>query len=188
MKIKNEKRVFIGIPIGHKIKSILPSIKSVFTCDPPLIKWIPSENIHLTLSFLGNVSNNDIPYLVQSVKKNIECNNLHLTITGTGVFPSSNLPKVLWLGIGKGIDKLTSLQSQVEKSVKIIIKNSQKTTFIPHITIARIRRLYTKIDVLPFLNTVYSPIELDVNSICLYESKLFPEGAQYTVLNGFPIN
>ena len=186
--INSEKRVFIGIPIGHKIKSILPFIKSVFNCNPRLIKWIPSENIHLTLFFLGNVSNKDFPDLIQSVEKKIECNNFQLTITGTGVFPSSNLPKVLWLGIGKGIDELTSLQSQVEKSIRIFKENSQKTTFTPHITIARIRRAYTKIDVLPFLNTVYSPIELDVNSICLYESKLSPEGAQYTVLNAFPIN
>ena len=118
----------------------------------------------------------------------ITSNDFQLTITGTGVFPSSKSPKVLWMGIGKGIDELTSLQSQVEKSLKIIRENYQKTTFTPHITIARIQRDYTKIDVLPFLNTVYSPIELDVNSICLYESKLFPEGTQYTLLHAFPIN
>ena len=188
MKINNEKRVFIGIPIGHKIKSILPSIKSVFNCNSSPIKWILIENIHLTLFFLGNVSNKDIPYLIQSVEHNIECNNFQLTITGTGVFPSSNLPKVLWLGVCKGIDELTSLHSQVEKSIKIFKENTEETTFKPHITIAKIRRKYTKIDVLPFLNTVYSPIELDVNSICLYESKLSPEGAQYTVINTFPIN
>ena len=50
------------------------------------------------------------------------------------------------------------------------------------------QKLSAEIDALPFLNTVYSPIELDINSICLYESKLFPEGAQYTVLNSFPLN
>ena len=58
---------------------------------------------------------------------------------------------------------------------------------MPHITIARIRRSQRKIDVLPFLKCVYSPIELDVNSICLYESLLLPEGAQYTVLTEFPL-
>ena len=188
MKIKNEKRVFIGIPIGHKIKSILPSIKSVFTCDPPLIKWIPSENIHLTLSFLGNILNKDIPHLIQSIKKQISNNNFQITITGTGVFPSSKSPKVLWLGISKGIDELTSLQYQVEKSVKKFKENHQETIFTPHITIARIRRLHGKIDVFTFLNTVYSPIGLDINFIYLYESHLSPEGAQYTVLNAFALN
>ena len=104
------------------------------------------------------------------------------------MFPSSKSPKVLWLGISKGIDELTLLQSQIEKSVREFKDNYENNTFTPHISIARIRKLHAKIDVLPFLNSVYSPIELDVNSICLYESQLFPEGAQYTVLETFPLN
>ena len=188
MKIKNEKRVFIGIPIGSKIKSILPIIKSSVNCHPNNIKWIPTENIHLTLSFLGNISNKDLPSLIQSVEKKITSNNFQLTITGTGVFPSFTSPKVLWLDISKGKDELTSLQLQVARSIRKFKENQEKIIFIPHITIANIRRLHAKINVLPFLNTVYSPIELDVNSVCLYESHLFSEGAQYTVLNVFPLN
>ena len=177
MKINNEKRVFIGIPIGHKIKSILTSLKSVFNCNPCIIKWIPSENIHLTLSFLGNFRVKDIPHLIESLENKITSNDFQLTITGTGVFPSSKSPKVLWLSISKGIDELTLLQSQVEKLVRVFNDNDDNNTFIPHISIARIKKGPLKIDVLPFLNIVYSPIELSVNSICLYENKLFPEGA-----------
>ena len=188
MKINNEKRVFIGIPIGHKVKSILSIVKSAVNCNPNDIKWIPVENIHLTLSFLGNIANKDLPSLIQSVEKKITSNNFHFTITGTGVFPSTKLPKVLWLGISNGIDELTALQFQVGKSMRKFKENYQKITFTPHITIARIRRLHAKIDVLPFLNSVYSPIELNVNSVCLYESQLFSEGTQYTVLNAFPLN
>jgi 2'-5' RNA ligase len=188
LKINNEKRVFIGIPIGPQIKSILPIVKSAVNCNPNCIKWIPAENIHLTLSFLGNIRVKDIPHLIESLEKKITSNDFQLTITGTGVFPSSKSPKVLWLGISKGIVELTLLQSQVEKSVREFKDNYENNTFTPHISIARIRRLHAKIDVLPFLNSVYSPIELDVNSICLYESQLFPEGAQYTVLETFPLN
>ena len=67
-------------------------------------------------------------------------------------------------------------------------ENYKNNTFIPHISIARIRRLHGKIDVLAFLNSVYSPIDLEVNSISMYESKLLPEGAQYTIINTFPLN
>ena len=188
MKINNEKRVFIGIPIGRQIKSILPIVKSAVNCNPNCIKWIPPENIHLTLSFLGNISNKDLPSLIQSVEKKITSNNFQFTITGTGVFPSSKSPKVLWLGISNGIDELTLLQSQVEKSVREFKDNYENNTFIPHISIARIKKGPRKIDVLPFLNSVYSKIKLDVNSISMYESKLFPEGTQYTVLDTFPLN
>ena len=188
MKNNNEKRVFIGITIGRKIKSILPIIKSAINCKPNHIKWIPIEDIHLTLSFLGNIRIKDIPHLIYSLKKKITSNDFQLTITGTGVFPSSKSPKVLWLGISKGIDELTLLQIQVEKSVREFKDNYENNTFIPHISIARIKKGPRKIDVLPFLNSVYSKIELDVNSISMYESKLFPEGTQYTVLDTFPLN
>jgi len=188
LKINHEKRVFIGIPIGCKIKSILSIVKSSINYNPSHIKWIPAENIHLTLLFLGNISNKDLPHLILSVEKKISSNNFQLTIKGTGVFPSSKSPKVLWLDLGIGVDELTSLQQQIKESVEIFNENYQEITFTPHITIAKIRRLGRKIDVLPFLNTVYSPIELEVNSIYLYESQLSPEGAQYTVLNAFPLN
>jgi len=188
LKINNEKRVFIGIPIGYKIKSILPSIKSALNSISGHIKWVPIENMHLTLYFLGNTSDRIIPDVIQSLKNEVTTKYFKLIIKGTGVFPSFKSPKVLWLGIDKGIAKLTLLQYQVENSVRKFNENSEELTFIPHITFARIRQVLGKIDVLPFLNTVYSPIELDVNSIYLYETQFLPEGVQYSVLNAFPLN
>ncbi len=146
------------------------------------------DNIHLTLSFLGDVSINDIPDFIQSVEQNIAISQFQLSISGTGVFPLAKSPKVLWLGIDKVIDELKLLHEQVVKSVTEYKDNYENNIFIPHFSIARIRRLHRKIDVLPFLNSVYSPIELEVNSISMYESKLLPAGAQYTIINTFPLN
>ena len=188
MKINLEKRVFIGIPIGHKIKSILPFLKSTVHCSRDVIIWIPPDNIHLTLCFLGNISDQDIPHISQTLENCITSKYFKIKIESTGVFPSANFPKILWIGIGKGADDLTSLQQDIEISVRKFKGIYRREKFMPHITIARIRRSRRKIDVLPFLNTVYSPIELDINSICFYESILLPEGAQYMVLTEFPLN
>ena len=184
----NEKRVFIGIPISANIKPVLSVLKSKFTQYSENIKWIPAENIHLTLKFVGNILINYIPILIQSLKKDIIQSSFKLVIESTGVFSSSHSPKVLWLGIKRGADELMSLHTQINKSLKVIIENDPKKTFTPHVTIGKILNNFVKIDVFPFLNTVYSPIELSVNSICLYENKLFPEGAKYRLLNEFPLN
>ena len=188
MNKREQKRVFIGIPAGDQVKSTLSLLQPIVDCNSRYIKWVPLDNIHLTLSFLGDVSINKIPDIVQSVEQNIATSQFQLSISGTGVFPSSKSPKVLWLDLNKGVDKLKLLHHQIEKSVSEFKENYENNTFIPHISIARIRRLHAKIDVLPFLNSVYSPIELDVNSISMYESKLLPEGAQYTIINTFPLN
>ena len=184
----NYKRVFIAIPIGTAIKPVLPLLKSKFNRNYDNIKWIRLENIHLTLIFVGNISINYIPILIQSLKENIIQNSFKMVIESTGTFSSSHSQKVLWLGIKRGADELMSLHIQIKKILKVIIDNNSKKTFIPHVTIGKILNNFVKIDVLPFLNTVYSPIELSVNSICLYESKLFPEGAKYRILNEFPLN
>ena len=63
-----------------------------------------------------------------------------------------------------------------------------KEGFIPHITIGRATQSCGKINVLPFLKYVYSPIELDINSIVLYESQLLPKGRGYKVITRFPLN
>ena len=92
------------------------------------------------------------------------------------------------VGNYKGGEELILLHTQIEKSLGKITAKNPELTFTPHITIAKIPQIFVKIDVLPFLNTVYSPIELSVNSICLYENKLFPEGTKYRILNEFQLN
>ena len=69
LKNKDVKRVFIAISIGQQIKSILPLLKSAVHCNPKHIKWISLQNIHLNLSFIGDVLINDIPVIVQAVEK-----------------------------------------------------------------------------------------------------------------------
>ena len=111
-----------------------------------------------------------------------------VSIETTGVFPSIRVPKIFWLGIGNSQQKLTKLHKQIQKAMISFKGSKKKDDFIPHITIGRTTRSYGKIDVLPFLKYVYSPIQLDVNSVVLYESQLLPRGAEYKVLNKFPLN
>ena len=188
MKIDLEKRLFVGIHIGFEIKHILPSLKSTIQCSSDILKWIPLNNIHLTLYFLGNTPVKNIPSIIQSLESVSVINHFKLIIEGTGLFPSVSSPKVLWLGIGDGINELSSLHSLVQQSVREFTETYRKTKFTPHITIAKVRRSYPKIDVLPFLNIVYSLIGLNVSSICLYESQLLSEGAKYLLLREYLLN
>ena len=187
MKNNDIKRVFFCISVVSQIKSILSEIKFTLHYKSSVIKWIPVENIHLTLSFLGDISNNNISDLIKLVENNIFISKFQIRISKTGVFPSVKSPKVLWLGLDRGIDQIKILQNQIEELVRKFNKNYEKKLFIPHITIAKIKKGSPKVDVLPLLNSVYSPIEVEVNSISMYQSQLFRDGAQYTLMNTFPL-
>lgn len=137
---------------------------------------------------MGNISVENITGFIQSLKTEIIQNKFEMVIESSGVFHSSHSPRVLWLGIKRGAEELLSLHTQIKTSLGKITTKNPELTFTPHITIAKIPQKFVEIDILPFLNTVYSPIELEVNSICLFESQLFQGGAKYRILNEFPLN
>ena len=83
---------------------------------------------------------------------------------------------------------MMALHEMIKKTSAPFKEDGQKEHFIPHITIGRAKRSYRKIDALPFLEYVYSPIEFVVNSVALYESQILAHGAEYKVLTTFPLN
>ena len=142
----------------------------------------------MTLFFLGNVPIDDIPILTKFLEYAVDLNYFKVTIEQTGVFPSVQYPRILWLGVGNGKKNIFKLHKQIEKVATSFKTDRKSNHFIPHITIGRTVRYYRNIDFLPFLKYVYSPIELDVNSVALYESQLLAEGAEYKVLTKFLLN
>ena len=188
MKVSLDKRIFVGFPVSRKIARTIPLLQSTIPDKKGIIRWLSGKNIHLTLSFLGNIAADRIPELIECLKEAVKVKYFNITIEGTGVYPSPSHPRILWLGVNEGSDELITLHIEVEKRVKKFKDNPKKVKFTPHITIARVWGLKREIDFIPFMNTVYSPIEFDVNSIYLYESQLVPEGAQYTILAEFPLN
>ena len=188
MKAEFEKRLFIGIPAGREIKPILSDIQSSIELNSGQIRWVPPENIHITLLFLGTVAIDDISKLTKALEVGLDLNHFRASIEKIGVFPSVQHPKILWFGIGNGSQKMITLHKQAAKAAAAFKMDKKKGIFIPHITIGRVGQSCGKIDVLPFLKYVYSPVELDVNSVTLYESQLIPKGAEYKILTTFPLN
>ena len=184
----NTKRLFVGISLSREIQNILPIAKECLHPFHKYLRWVPDRNLHITLSFLGSVPINRIQELSNNLETSIQSGYFPIEITGSGVFPTPKSPKIFWLGVGDGRTKLEKLHHEVIAATAPFKGTGKKTVFAPHITIARTIGNPRKIDVLPFLNIVYSPVEFMINSINLYESVLMPGGSQYTVLNEFPLN
>ena len=141
----------------------------------------------MTISFLGNVSKNDIQKLIKLLDKISFHGSFNIYVEKTGIFQSNKLQKIFWLGIGNGINKISALNQKIEKDLSFNVKK-KADNYSPHITIGRLKTSHGKIDVLPFLKYVYSPIEFNVNALYLYESLLHQNGAKYKVINKFPLN
>ena len=153
------------------------------------IKWVSGTNLHITLLYLGNINNNSINKIIDRINKVTLVNKIEISIEGTGVYPSESVPRVFWLDIKKGRYELIALQEQLNGLVGQYRSNKENKIYNPHITIGRSINEYNNddINISNYLNSFYNPINIDVNSIYLYKSKLGPKGPIYTILETFTL-
>jgi RNA 2',3'-cyclic 3'-phosphodiesterase len=182
-------RSFIAIELPSEVKSLLERIEnSLKSGDPSCAKWVSPESIHLTLKFLGNVSETKIEAVVQSLQKAAQnIPPFNLTIQGLGAFPNLKRPQVVWVGLAGDLVQLQTLQKQVEANVSPLGFPSEARPFTPHLTLARVRD-YASPQSQQSLGDLISRTQIEadyrvpVSSISLMKSQLTRAGAVYTRL------
>jgi 2'-5' RNA ligase len=147
------------------------------------LKWVRPDKAHLTLVFFGAVQTDDVPLLVTAMSQDIDQAAFDITFSGRGVFPPRGAPRVLWVGIGAGIDKLQSLQREVATRVANHRVALEARDFHPHLTLGRwaasrpadaARALGDKrVETIAWEN---------VARVTLFESRLSSSGASYIAL------
>ena len=103
------------------------------------VRWVPVQNIHLTLKFLGDVSPADVDILIQMLRTEADsCPSFDISIGGLGSFPNSKRPRVLFIGIQVPAE-LEALQHGIESAAQRLGYESDTRPFSPHLTIGRVR-------------------------------------------------
>ncbi len=146
------------------------------------------EGIHLTLKFLGNIPEQkvvDITSALSEVAK--QAFPFELKLEGTGAFPNTTSPRVVWVGVGGDIPELTNLQRRIEISLVPLGFTPEKRAFSAHLTLGRVRDAATRQERLDIgkavdLIRVKDTLLFKVTSISLMESKLSSSGATYNQL------
>ncbi len=175
-------RVFLSIDISNN--EIINSIRNFQNLIKVDAKPIQSENLHFTLQFLGEISENKIELVIEKLKK-IEFSKFEVNLKGIGVFPSTKSPKIIWIGTDQnGSNKMIDLSKKIQDSLKPLGFTSDKS-FKPHITVFRIKKKIVDItkEMKMYENNNFG-IQ-DVSSFKLKKSELTPSGPIYTDLMEF---
>jgi 2'-5' RNA ligase len=170
------KRLFVAIDLDEAIALAL------FELDPRLrgVRWLRPEQMHLTLSFLGNVS----PGVEETLREKlgaIHFGPFFLPIVGIGVFPAKSRPNVIWAGVGAGHPHLFQLHKRVQEAALAAGLEPDLRSFHPHITIARCKEVSAE-SVRPFLKA-HADLDLGlvrIERFSLYSSRPGPFGSVYT--------
>lgn len=177
-------RTFLAVELPQRVKSTVLNLQTTVQTKPKVLKWVKMDNIHLTLRFIGPTPEREVPRISAEVKKAVaRHNDLSLFISGTGVFPKPQRPRVLWLGADGEVQKLKNLVNDINNELEKLGFPAEEREYSPHITIGRIR-YPQKItpDVTNFLNSEYDPIEVKVQSVRFFQSDLVPGGPIYSIL------
>jgi len=179
------KRLFIGIPINSdKIFQVGETWKTNEKLHHGMLKWVNPANWHVTLIFLGNTPEKEIPGLQNLIEQSFaDIQAFRTNLRGMGVFPNSNSPKVLWLGI----ENLVALLPAQINLVELLKQNDfslDNKPFKPHLTLARIKNSASRlaIDALigQYQNFDFGSVAID--HVILYESVSTPDGPVYKPL------
>ncbi len=155
-----------------------------FRRDGSGIRWVKAANLHLTLRFLGDIPQQSVPGLAESLKENLSgFSAFDLVLAGMGGFPNLKRPRVIWIGTRVGTDRLIDLAGKVEKGCIGSGFDKSDKKFSSHLTIGRVK--FPK-GLEPLLEKIEkSEFELSkfaVNEISVVKSDLSPSGPKYTKL------
>lgn len=175
-------RLFIAIEIPDDLKKTIADLRA----DIPGARWVPEEQIHLTLAFLGEVEETVVEQL-NSALAGIHATEFELCFSSTGCFPKYQRPRVLWLGV-KPHPHLDELAAKVRAAVLSCGIPQEERPFSAHITLARLKLLPSReleaILEQPQKQRIHP---FRAREFILFQSRLTQQGAVHTPLMSFPL-
>jgi 2'-5' RNA ligase len=179
-------RAFIAINGPDEIQHLIQKVRRRFDLHDDAWRWVPPENLHLTLRFLGNVSEDSVQALSKAMDFAVEGQvAFSLSIQGLGCFPHPARPRVLWMDINDPDRILHSIHRRLTESLsRLGFPPPDNQSFRPHLTLARTRKHIDKA-ALQNLLTTYRTCQfgmLTIAQIHLYRSELHRTGATHTIL------
>ena len=183
-------RSFIAIELPEEAKEGLVRLRKELERDEhKFVKWVAPGGIHLTLKFLGNIPSKRVTEIVEAIAEAAQgISPFHLEISGMGAFPSLRQARVFWVGIGGEVEKLSRLQQNIDSALAVLGFAKEERSFVPHLTLARLRPGASPLERRSFGELVDSTIfedkyHIEVEAVSLMRSQLTPAGAVYTCLS-----
>lgn len=138
-------------------------------------KWVPKENLHITMLFLGEVERGKLSIIEEVMEEAVDgMKPFHLVVEGLGTFPNPKRPNILWAGVKGDLNDLNRLYQQTIQAIdKTELPFDAKPRYTPHITLARkIEKWFTE-----EINLKTS--QWEVSALELYESMFSSDGVKY---------
>lgn len=180
-------RAFIAIDLPEEIHTALSRQQAEFRAVSPDARWTRPDGTHLTLKFLGEISDEKVGTVTEALSGCAPFQQFSVEVCGFGFFPDARRPKVFWSGV-KAPPDLLRLAGEVECAMEKLGFAREQRAYSPHLTLARFKIPKPQ----PALKALVEQLSetslgrFEVSEFFLFESRLSPHGAQYRNVARFP--
>jgi 2'-5' RNA ligase len=183
-------RVFVGIGLPPGVRdAVEEAIGPVRGAGAP-VSWVAKDNLHITLKFLGETSPERLRVLEELlVGVSAGFPPFSLAAAGGGAFPGKRNPRIFWVGFPEPLELVGKLQQNMENALSGAGFPREDRRFHPHITVGRVRGALPPAWGERFVQSLSGREfgTVPVTLLRLFESRLSPGGAIYTVVRDFPL-
>jgi 2'-5' RNA ligase len=180
-------RTFIGIDLGKAIRDRVQALQEALARSADHVKWVEYDNLHLTLLFLGEVDDRELPAVCKAVSGVTQARRAFaLSIETCGCFPNPRRPRVLWVGAGRGTTEVCALHDDLEAPLQELgCYRREERKYTPHVTMGRVRseRPDDLLSAALAKKSDWKGGETTVEEIRVMSSELASRGPIYTVLS-----
>ena len=179
-------RAFIAIDLPEAIHAALNAAQERFRGASPDARWTRPEGIHLTLKFLGQITDAQLKQVVEALEPIASFQPFPVEVNGFGFFPRTERPRVFWAGV-VAPPALRELAARVEDAMEKVGLAREDRSFAPHLTLARfpVPRRQPALEAAIARQDATSLGRFDAAQFFLFESILSPHGAQYRKVRRF---
>ena len=180
-------RLFVALDLPNPVRHAITELIAKLQPKSRAARWIKSENLHITLKFIGHVPNEKLSPIQTALSSVHAAQPVELNFRGMGFFPNERYPRAFWCGITAS-PNLAQLAADIDCALVPLGIDSETRPFTPHLTLARFKSDEGVREEVHAVNNMKST-DFGVStetSFHLYESLLKSTGAQYNRVASFP--
>lgn len=179
-------RTFVAVDLGKGVRDRAVALQQRLARTGVEVKWVEPANLHVTLVFLGEVDDREIPTVCGLITTALDASAAFtIQVERLGCFPNERRPRIVWIGVGSGAAELVALHDRIEQAVVDLGFRREERKYTPHVTLGRVKSDESSSQLAPSIRQHgnWQGGEVPVREIHVMGSELTSRGPLYTVLS-----
>jgi RNA 2',3'-cyclic 3'-phosphodiesterase len=183
-------RLFVALDIPEAVRENLEGIRRDFPSLGSKLRWVPSQNFHVTLKFIGSVAPEKLPPIIEALRRVSLVDRVQLRIRGVGWLVNAKTGVTLFATV-EDSKPLAALATAIDQQLERLSFTPENRTFMPHLTLVRASRDLPASSQTALRELAEQHRQYDFGSVTpeefhLMQSSTLPTGAKYSKVQSFP--